>query len=103
MKPPRVPGEMLGKRFPSPRPETKYRLGGYRCAAAAHWRHRSPASSDTDLRPSRYFGLSDGWWLRARPTHYRRVRAKRWAKPARIPRCGPLAEVSGRAGTDDAG
>ena len=62
------PGEMLEEEFLKPLGLSKYRLAkdigvppqrigdivaGKRAITAA-----------TDLRPCRYFGLSDGWWLR---------------------------------------
>ena len=49
-------------------------------------------TADTDLRLCRYFGMSDGWWLRGQ-TLYDTAMAKEAMKEelARIPRCSLLA------------
>ncbi|MCE2989073.1 MAG: HigA family addiction module antitoxin [Burkholderiales bacterium] len=62
------PGEMLEEEFLKPLGITKYRLAkdinvppqriGDIIAG------KRSITADTDLRLCRYFGLSDGWWLR---------------------------------------
>ncbi|WP_292448532.1 hypothetical protein [Methylibium sp.] len=49
-------------------------------------------TADTDLRLCRYFGLSDGWWLRGQAS-YDTVVAKEAMKKelACVPRCSLLA------------
>jgi hypothetical protein len=45
---------------------------GDRCARAAHrrdCRRQAHQHADTDLRLCRFFGLSDGWWLRFQAEH----------------------------------
>lgn len=62
------PGEMLDEEFLKPLGLTKYRLA----KAIGVPPHRigdivagkRAITADTDLRLCRYFGLSDGWWLR---------------------------------------
>ena len=62
------PGEMLMEEFLKPMGISNYRLAkeigvpaqriGEICAG------RRAITADTDLRLCRFFGLSDGWWLR---------------------------------------
>ena len=62
------PGEMLAEEFLKPMGLSNYRLAkaigvpaqriGEICAG------RRSITADTDLRLCRFFGLSDGWWLR---------------------------------------
>ena len=71
--PPVTPGELLWEEFLSPMGITKYRL--------AKEIHVPPQrigdivagsrsiTADTDLRLCRFFGLSDGYWLRAQVAH----------------------------------
>ena len=62
------PAEMLVEEFLKPLGLTKYRLAkdigvpAQRISAIAAGTRAITA--DTDLRLCRYFGLSDGWWLR---------------------------------------
>ena len=67
------PGEMLEEEFLKPLGLTKYRLakdigvppqriGGIVAGKRA-------VTADTDLRLCRYFGLSDGWWLRGQASY----------------------------------
>jgi len=45
-------------------------------------------TADTDLRLCRYFGLSDGWWLRGQARHDTALAREAMADVlARIPRC----------------
>ena len=71
--PPVTPGELLWEEFLVPMGITKYRL--------AKEIHVPPQrigdivagsrsiTADTDLRLCRFFGLSDGYWLRAQVAH----------------------------------
>ena len=66
--PPVSPGEMLMQEFLAPLGMSKYRLAkeigvpAQRIGEIAAG-HRA-ITADTDLRLCRFFGLSDGWWLR---------------------------------------
>ena len=71
--PPVSPGEMLDEEFLKPLGLTKYRLakdigipppriGDIKAGKRA-------VTADTDLRLRRYFGLSDGWWLRGQAAY----------------------------------
>jgi addiction module HigA family antidote len=49
-------------------------------------------TADTDLRLCRYFGLSDGWWLRGQAAYDTAVAKKALRHElSRIPRCPLLA------------
>ena len=49
-------------------------------------------TADTDLRLCRYFGLSDGWWLRGQANYDTAIaRATMGEALSRISRCGLLA------------
>jgi antitoxin HigA-1 len=62
------PGEMLEEEFLKPLGLTKYRLakdiGVPPQRIGEIVAGRRSITADTDLRLCRYFGLSDGWWLR---------------------------------------
>jgi antitoxin HigA-1 len=62
------PGEMLEEEFLKPLGLTKYRLAkdiGVPAQRVGQIVAGTRAiTADTDLRLCRYFGLSDGWWLR---------------------------------------
>ena len=66
--PPVSPGEMLEEEFLKPLGLTKYRLAKDIGVPAQRIGEivagRRAITADTDLRLCRYFGLSDGWWLR---------------------------------------
>ena len=71
--PPVTPGELLWEEFLVPMGITKYRL-----AKEIHVppqrigdivAGRRSITADTDLRLCRFFGLSDGYWLRAQVAH----------------------------------
>ena len=62
------PGEMLEEEFLKPLGITKYRLANDVGVPAGRISeivagHRA-VTADTDLRLCKYFGLSEGWWLR---------------------------------------
>jgi len=66
---PITPGELLNEEFLKPMGISKYRLAkeigvpAQRIGAIVSGKRAITA--DTDLRLSRFFGLSDGYWLRA--------------------------------------
>jgi addiction module HigA family antidote len=71
--PPVTPGELLWEEFLVPMGITKYRL-----AKEIHVppqrigdivAGKRSITADTDLRLCRFFGLSDGYWLRAQVAH----------------------------------
>ena len=71
--PPVTPGELLWEEFLVPMGLTKYRL-----AKEIHVppqrigdivAGKRSITADTDLRLCRFFGLSDGYWLRAQVAH----------------------------------
>ena len=86
------PGEMLDEEFLKPLGLTKYRLAkdidvppqriGDNVAG------KRAITTDTDLRLCRYFGLSDGWWLRGRANYDTAIAREAMGETlARIPRC----------------
>lgn len=62
------PGEMLEEEFLKPLGMSKYRLAKEIGVPAQRIGEivagRRAITADTDLRLCRFFGLSDGWWLR---------------------------------------
>jgi len=62
------PGEMLEEEFLKPLGLTKYRLAKDIGVPAQRIGEivsgKRAVTANTDLRLCRYFGLSDGWWLR---------------------------------------
>jgi len=67
------PGEMLDEEFLKPLGLTKYRLAKDIGVPAQRIGEivagRRAITADTDLRLCRYFGLSDGWWLRGQVSY----------------------------------
>ena len=65
---PVAPGEMLAKEFLQPLGLSNYRLAKEISVPAQRIGEilagRRAITADTDLRLCRFFGLSDGWWLR---------------------------------------
>ncbi len=90
------PGEMLEEEFLKPLGLTKYRLakdiGVPPQRIGDIVAGKRSVTADTDLRLCRYFGLSDGWWLRGQAS-YDTAMARGAMKEvlARIPRCPLLA------------
>lgn len=70
---PVTPGELLLKEFIEPLGMTKYRLARDIGVPPTRINEivagRRAVSADTDLRLCRYFGLSNGYWLRAQAAH----------------------------------
>ena len=66
--PPVSPGEMLLEEFLKPMGISQYRLAKEIGVPAQRIGEivagRRVVTADTDLRLCRFFGLSDGWWLR---------------------------------------
>ena len=90
------PGEMLEEEFLKPLGLTKYRLAKDIGVPAQRIGEivsgRRSISADTDLRLCRYFGLSDGWWLRGQVAYDTAIAKKALQKElARIQRCSLLA------------
>ena len=94
--PPVSPGEMLEEEFLKPLGLTKYRLakdiGVPPQRIGDIVAGKRAITADTDLRLCRYFGLSDGWWLRGQVAYDTAIAKERLASElSRIPRCALLA------------
>ncbi|HYC94213.1 MAG TPA: HigA family addiction module antitoxin [Sphingomicrobium sp.] len=67
------PGEMLAEEFLKPLGMSNYRLAKEIGVPAQRIGDiiagRRGITADTDLRLCRFFGLSDGWWLRLQADH----------------------------------
>ena len=90
------PGEMLEEEFLKPYGLTKYRLAKDIGVPAQRMGDivagKRSITADTDLRLCRYFGLSDGWWLRGQSQYDMAVaREKMGESLTRIQRCTLLA------------
>jgi addiction module HigA family antidote len=70
---PVTPGEMLEEEFLKPMGLSKYRLAKDIGVPAQRIGDivagKRSITADTDLRLCRYFGLSDGWWLRGQSNY----------------------------------
>jgi antitoxin HigA-1 len=90
------PGEMLEEEFLIPLGLSKYRLAKDIGVPAQRIGDivagKRSVTADTDLRLCRYFGLSDGWWLRCQ-TNYDTTLAKESMGKilSKIKRCDLLA------------
>jgi addiction module HigA family antidote len=94
--PPVKPGELLLEEFLRPLGITKYRLAKEIGVPAQRIGEivagRRAITADTDLRLCRFFGLSNGYWLRAQAAYDTEVaeealagqleRIKPWSEPA---------------------
>lgn len=83
------PGEMLVEEFLKPLGMTNYRLAKEIHVPAQRIGEiiagRRSITADTDLRLCRFFGLSDGWWLRLQADHdTRKARSALTKELARI-------------------
>ena len=71
--PPVTPGELLREEFLLPMGISQYRLAKEIGVPAQRIGEivagRRSITADTDLRLCRFFGLSDGYWLRAQAAH----------------------------------
>ena len=71
--PPVSPGEMLEEEFLKPLGLTKYRLAKDIGVSPQRISDivlgKRSVTADTDLRLCKYFGLSDGWWLRGQASY----------------------------------
>lgn len=90
------PGEMLEEEFLKPLGLTKYRLAKDIGVPAQRIGEvvsgKRAVTADTDLRLCRYFGLSDGWWLRGQVAYDTAIAREALQKElANIPRCSLLA------------
>ncbi len=90
------PGEMLEEEFLKPLGLTKYRLAKDICVPPQRIGDivagKRAVTADTDLRLCRYFGLSDGWWLRGQASYDTAMAKEKMGEAlARIPRCSLVA------------
>ena len=90
------PGEMLEEEFLKPLGLTKYRLAKDIGVPAQRIGEivsgKRSVTADTDLRLCRYFGLSDGWWLRGQVAYDTAIAKEALQKElAGIQRCSLLA------------
>ena len=90
------PGEMLDEEFLKPLGLTKYRLAKDIKVPAQRIGEivagKRSITADTDLRLCRYFGLSDGWWLRGQVAYDTAIaKESLQAELASIQRCALLA------------
>jgi addiction module HigA family antidote len=86
------PGEMLEEEFLKPLGLSKYRLAKDIGVPAQRIGDivagKRAVTADTDLRLCRYFGLSDGWWLRGQANYDMAIaRSAMTDVLAAIPRC----------------
>jgi len=81
--PPVTPGELLLEEFLRPMGITRYRLAKEIGVPAQRIGEivagRRSITADIDLRLCRFFGLSDGYWLRAQAAHDTEVARARLA------------------------
>lgn len=90
------PGEMLEEEFLKPLGLTKYRLakdiGVPPQRIGDIVAGKRAITADTDLRLCRYFGLSDGWWLRGQASYDIAIARDAMGETlARISRCQLMA------------
>ena len=90
------PGEMLEEEFLKPLGLSKYRLAKEIAVPAQRIGEivagRRSITADTDLRLCRYFGLTDGWWLRGQVAYDTAIAKEALAAElANIQKCTLLA------------
>jgi len=90
------PGEMLEEEFLKPLSLSKYRLAKEIGVPAQRIGDivagKRAITANTDLRLCRYFGLSDGWWLRGQASYDSAIAKDAMReKLSRIQRCTLLA------------
>ena len=93
--PPVSPGEMLDEDFLKPLGLTKYRLakdiGVPPQRIGDIVAGKRAVTADIDLRLCRYFGLSDGWWLRGQAAYHTAIAKEAMSvELSRIQRCALL-------------
>jgi antitoxin HigA-1 len=90
------PGEMLEEEFLKPLSLTKYRLAKSIGVPAQRIGEivagRRAITADTDLRLCRFFGLSEGWWLRLQGNHDTALARKKIGQA--LEKIVPLKEVA---------
>ena len=91
-----MPGDMLLEEFLKPLGLTQYRLakdiGVSQRRIGEIIAGKRAITADTDLRLCKYFGLSDGWWLRLQADYdTAQTREAMTDILSRIPRCERLA------------
>jgi antitoxin HigA-1 len=90
------PGEMLEEEFLKPLGLTKYRLAKNIDVPAQRIGDivagKRGITADTDLRLCRFFGLSDGWWLRLQASHDTVIAKRKLGKS--LERIVPLKAVA---------
>lgn len=89
---PVTPGEMLEEEFLKPLGLSKYRLAKEIGVPAQRIGEivagKRAITADTDLRLCRYFGLSDGWWLRGQTNYDMAIARESMGEAlAKIQRC----------------
>jgi addiction module HigA family antidote len=93
---PVTPGEMLAEEFLKPLGMSNYRLAKEIGVPAQRIGEilagKRSITADTDLRLCRFFGLSDGWWLRLQADYDTEVTKQTLAKV--LAKITPWAEVS---------
>ena len=97
--PPVTPGELLREEFLVPMGITQYRLAKEIAVPPQRISEiisgKRGITADTDLRLCRFFGLSNGYWLRAQAAHDTEVAAASMAKTlAKITTWSGLGRVS---------
>jgi addiction module HigA family antidote len=94
------PGEMLMEEFLKPLKMSNYRLAKEIDVPAQRIGEiragRRAITADTDLRLCRFFGLSDGWWLRLQADYNTEVAKAALAKT--LAKIKPWAEGVARTG-----
>ncbi|WP_308616232.1 HigA family addiction module antitoxin [uncultured Enorma sp.] len=93
---PVTPGELLKEEFLEPLGISQYRLAKETGIPAQRIGQivlgRRSVTADTDLRLCRFFGLSDGYWLRAQAAYDIEI-ARRKLEPE-LKRIKPLARIA---------
>jgi antitoxin HigA-1 len=90
------PGEMLEEEFLKPLSLTKYRLAKSIGVPAQRIGEivagRRAITADTDLRLCKFFGLSEGWWLRLQVSYDTALTRRKIGKA--LAKIVPLKEVA---------
>jgi antitoxin HigA-1 len=90
------PGEMLEEEFLKPLGLSKYRLAKSIGVPAQRIGDivagKRSITADTDLRLCRFFGLSEGWWLRLQASYDTAIARRKMGKA--LEKIVPLKEVA---------